>query len=489
MANIYIYDLSFLVLFTLAVAIFLYRKRSNLKRDGIMYLYRTKVGIKFIDYVGEKYKKTLSVLSYLSVISGYFLMASMIYFLYKLLYIYLFQPKIVQAIKIPPLLPLVPYVPELFKISFLPPFYFTYWIIAIAVIAICHEFAHGIIARRFGVKIKTTGFGFLGPFLAAFVEPDEKQMEKKPKFQQIAILSAGTFANILLTVIFFLLLLGFFSAVYTPSGVMFDSYATGIIKAGNITIIDGSQIKNQSASGILEIIEKNNIQNDVIVGDETDSINLTTIVADEKRYLLPITDLKTQLEKAPEYIVAYYDMPAIRERLKGVIVQIDDTKISTRKDLTNTLKDYQPGKKIKISTKTDKGIVTEEIVLAENPSDKGKAMIGVGYSEQKTSSLFMSAFNAINLFREPGTAYEPIWNPNLTLFIYNLIWWLVLINFSVALINMWPVAIFDGGRAFMLTVWAITKSENFAKIAFKVVTYAILGSLVLLMYGWVSAVF
>ena len=29
------------------------------------------------------------------------------------------------------------------------------------------------------VEIKTTGFGFLGPFLAAFVEPDEKQMQKK----------------------------------------------------------------------------------------------------------------------------------------------------------------------------------------------------------------------------------------------------------------------------------------------------------------------
>ena len=138
-------------------------------------------------------------------------MATMIYLLYTLLRVYLFQPQIVKAIKIPPLLPLIPYVPEIFKLNFLPPFYFTYWIIAIAVIAICHEFSHGIFARRYGVKIKSTGFGFLGPLLAAFVEPDEKQMQKKPKFQQITILSAGTFANIILTIIFFLLLLGFFS--------------------------------------------------------------------------------------------------------------------------------------------------------------------------------------------------------------------------------------------------------------------------------------
>jgi membrane-associated protease RseP (regulator of RpoE activity) len=69
------------------------------------------------------------------------------------------------------------------------------------------------------------------------------------------------------------------------------------------------------------------------------------------------------------------------------------------------------------------------------------------------------------------------------------LWWLAVINFSVALINMWPVGIFDGGRMFMLTVWSITGSEKFAQIAFKVATYVILGALLLLMIGWFGAVF
>src|SRR3989344_1274318 len=215
--SFYIYDITFLILFSLAVGIFLYKRKHNLKREGIMYLYRTQVGIKFINYVGVKYKKTLRILSFLAVISGYLLMITMMYLLGQLVYVYLFRPDVVQAIKIPPLIPLVPYLPDAFNISFLPPFYFTYWIIAIAVIAIFHEFAHGIIARRYGVQIKTTGFGFLGPFLAAFVEPDEKQMEQKTKFQQISILSAGTFTNLILAVLFFLILAGFFSLTYSPS--------------------------------------------------------------------------------------------------------------------------------------------------------------------------------------------------------------------------------------------------------------------------------
>jgi len=109
--SFYIYDIIFLVAFSLAVGIFLYKRRKNLKKEGLLYLYRTQVGIRFIDYVGEKYKKAISFFAFLAIISGYLLMASMVYLFYKLIYIYLFVPEIVKAIKIPPLMPLIPYLP------------------------------------------------------------------------------------------------------------------------------------------------------------------------------------------------------------------------------------------------------------------------------------------------------------------------------------------------------------------------------------------
>ena len=77
----------------------------------------------------------------------------------------------------------------------------------------------------------------------------------------------------------------------------------------------------------------------------------------------------------------------------------------------------------------------------------------------------------------------------LVIFIYNLIWWLALINLSVALMNMLPVGIFDGGAMFMLTIWWITGSKKAGEIAFKVMTYIILALLALIMIGWAFAVF
>ena len=75
------------------------------------------------------------------------------------------------------------------------------------------------------------------------------------------------------------------------------------------------------------------------------------------------------------------------------------------------------------------------------------------------------------------------------IFIYNLLWWLVIINISVALINMLPMGIFDGGRFFYVTVWGITKNEKFAKRAFAFTTYFFLFILVLLMVFWGASFF
>ena len=200
-------DLSLLVIFVIFISIFLYVKRKNLKKEGLLFLYKTTWGMRLIDKIGKKYKKTLGFLSYVSITVGYILMGAMLYLFGKIIYIYVAYPSIVRAIKVPPITPLIPYLPQAFKLDFLPPFYFTYWIVILAVIAITHEFMHGIFMRRYNIKIKSTGFGFfpffLPIFLAAFVEQDEKSMDKSSPFNQMAVLSAGTFANVLTAILFF----------------------------------------------------------------------------------------------------------------------------------------------------------------------------------------------------------------------------------------------------------------------------------------------
>src|SRR3990167_4193094 len=260
--DFFVYDLALLVIFVVSVSFFLYTRKHNLKRDGLMFLYRTQWGIKLIERTGKRFQKTLKALSYVSVAMGYVLMATMLYFLGKIAWVYAFSQEIVRAIKVPPVIPLVPYLPQIFNLDFLPSFFFVYWIAILAVIAITHEFAHGIFAIRNKVKVKTTGFGFfpyfLPVFLAAFVELDEKKMVKKPIFSQLSVLSAGTFANVLTAIVSLGVLILFFFAAFAPAGIVFDSYSYRAVPFAAITMINGISMDNPTYDLIINATNSSN---------------------------------------------------------------------------------------------------------------------------------------------------------------------------------------------------------------------------------------
>lgn len=461
-----IFDLGFLIAFGLFVIIFLYSRKKNLRREGLMYLYRTSWGIKLIDYVGTKYKRTLSFLSYVSIGLGYILMGTMVYFLGKIVYIYVAFPQIVQTIKVPPIMPLIPYLPQMFKLDFLPPFYFTYWIIIIAIIAITHEFSHGIFARHADVKVKATGFGFLGPFLAAFVEPDEKQMEKKSIFSQLSILSAGTFANILTAIFFLGVLWIFFITCFTASGVVFDTYSYSPVAISSIIAVNGISIENPDYEGILNLLD----------GEKFDKIETK-----DGNYFATREILEQQTGDE-DYLILYDDAPAIKAELVGAIIEINDVGIKNIDNLKNELDKYSVGETIKIDTKTNEGIEKFEIVLEENP-DKDGVWLGIGFSAQESKGIIGKMYVALSSFKEDHVYYEANWIGGI--FIYDMLWWVILISISVALVNMLPIGIFDGGRVFYLTILAITKSDAKAKKAFSWMTYLFLILLVVLMGFWV----
>jgi len=466
MVSFYVYDLIFLVIFTLAVVMFLYKRRHNLKRQGILYLYRTKVGLKVIDWTAKKFGKILKPMQYVIITSGYILMAVMIWLLIRIGYIYN-NPEIVRAIKIPPILPLFPYLPEVFKLDFLPPFYFTYWIIIIAVIAIGHEFAHGIFARLNKIKVHSTGFGFLGPFLAAFVEPDEKQMEKAKKFPQLSILAAGTFANVLMTILFLVILWGFFATSFAPAGINFNAYPEVIVALGAITSVNGEVVSDIS-----------NIPN--FVSDE----GFTKVVVENITFLVPTNNLLTSVENGQEHLRVFEDAPAINAGLSGPILEFDNQKITSFEQLGEEISKHEPGDTISIKSIEDDEVVYYDIELAEKD---GEPYLGIGIRSRATRGILGWLFEIISKVKDPFVYYEPIWNGNFAWFVYNLLWWLVLINISVALVNMLPVGIFDGGRFFYLTVWGITGSEKFGRRAFSFATWAIILFLVWLMFRWAIA--
>ncbi len=464
--NFMILDLILLAIFLIAIVSFLIIRRKNLKREGLLFLYKTNWGVKIIKHFGEKNKKLLKVLSHVSVWLGYALMVGMIYLFGKIVWLYLFNADAVRAIKVPPIMPLIPYLPQIFKLSFLPPFYFTYWIIILAVIAITHEFFHGIFAAASNVKTKKTGFGFFPfffpVFLAAFVELDEKVMTKKSNFSQRAVLSAGTFANILTAILGLLLLWGFFAAAFAPTGIVFDDYDYTIKNISNITMINGVTLVNPSYSQIAGLIKPAN--NSIYIGDQ------------EFKKVTGFSQDKT-------LIALYYESPAIKAELYGPIVEINNAKTNSLTAFQTEMARYSPGDPITITTIVNGEEKEYNLFLGQDPTNKDKAWLGVAvYESQK--GIVSSIVSFFSSYKDPHIYYQP--KVEWFQFVYDLLWWLILISFSVALVNMLPMGIFDGGRFFYLTVLAITKKPKIAEKSFKVITAVLLALLLLIMVFWVK---
>jgi membrane-associated protease RseP (regulator of RpoE activity) len=462
-----IYDLSFLVLFTLAIVIFLYTRKHNLKREGLMYLYRTKIGLKFIDYIAKKYPKTLKVMSYIIIACGYALMVMSVYFLFQILNIFT-KPELVKIIKVPPIMPLIPYMGEIFKASWLPPFYFTYWIIAIALVAIFHEGAHGVFARFNKIRIKSTGFGFLGPFLAFFVEQDDKQMQKAKIFPQLTILAAGVFANVILTIIFFLLLGGFFSMAYAPSGAIFSDYSYAALPAG---LLGSVGIMNETIN--------------------VNGNNLTKISFEGKNYFIHNQIFAENISDPNSYLKIYQDQGAIRNGLKGYITEIDGLKIKIGEDISKVIAGKKVGERISIKTKLGNETYSYSFNLGADYNNQTRPVIGIATSASSSGSHSLRAWitKLVNRFNDPSVHYEPKIDGDFTTFVYYLLWWIFMINLSVAVANMLPLGIFDGGRFFMLTILAITGKEKWAENSFKWVTWFLLGIILIMMVLYFIGIF
>ncbi len=453
------YDIGFLVLFTLFVVKFLHKRRNNLKRQGLMYLYRTRVGINFIEKFSSKYYRILKPMQYVIVACGYLLMGFMLWMLARIVYLYSTSDKFITLTKIPPVLPLVPYLPSIFKVDFLPPFYFTYWILIIAVVALVHEFAHGIFARLNKIKVHSTGFGFLGPFLAAFVEPDERQMQKAKKFPQLAILAAGTFSNILVMLAFMIIIVIFFMMFFVPAGVNFNTYATAAVNVSAITSINGVALNQLS----------------------TLNNSIATITAGNLSFFAPGDSVQKAIASKVPYVIMYEDAPAIRAKLKWPITEFGEKKVTSPEQLKEAISNSLPNQIVTITTREDGHDGSYDIKLGER---NGKAYLGIGLVEPNNGKIGTFVYKAVSTFKKPFVYYEPRLLGDFAEFIYDLFWWMILINMSVALVNMLPVGMFDGGRFFYLTIWGITGSEKAARNSFKIATWLILASLVWLMVRW-----
>ncbi len=191
-------DLILAVIFFLLLLVFYFFNKDKFEVKGkILFICRTKLGLKLMDNIAKKFKIILRPLSYVSIFIGFAGMIFIVYILLKGTFDLLFIPNAQPALA--PVLPGV-------KVPGLPVLSFWHWIISIFIVAVIHEFSHGVFARLFSIKVKNSGFLFFGPILGAFVEPDEKSLQKASNKEQLAILSAGAFSNIALAMVLLLVI-------------------------------------------------------------------------------------------------------------------------------------------------------------------------------------------------------------------------------------------------------------------------------------------
>ena len=103
-----------------------------------------------------------------------------------------------------------------------------YFMVAIMIAALFHEFGHGIAARTENVTLKSTGLFVFLLFFGAFVEPNEESLKQSSNRSKMRIMGAGGLANMLVVFLlliiliipigFPLLIAGFYQT--EPSGVL-----------------------------------------------------------------------------------------------------------------------------------------------------------------------------------------------------------------------------------------------------------------------------
>ncbi|MHA1972380.1 MAG: site-2 protease family protein [Candidatus Hodarchaeales archaeon] len=142
-----------------------------------------------------------------------------------------------------------------------------YFLIAVMVGAIVHEFAHGIAARVEKIDLKSTGIFVFLVFFGAFVEPDEECLSKKSRRSKIRVMAAGALANMMTALLFLFIFIPllfpvFLSPFYqsSPSGALIietipenPAYQAGIKSGYAIIAIN-------SSSGYIRILSVSDFQ-------------------------------------------------------------------------------------------------------------------------------------------------------------------------------------------------------------------------------------
>ncbi|MFH1650204.1 MAG: site-2 protease family protein [Candidatus Woesearchaeota archaeon] len=233
----------------IVILVIVYRKRFEFaaKIGGIplIALLKTQVGVPLMDKWGRGWKKFWRAYGYVSIVLGFAGMLLILVLVGQGVWNLFFRPDapatfslVVPGVKIPGSPITIPFIEG---------------ILSIFVVAVIHEFCHGVVSRAWNIPVKSSGIALFGPIFGAFVEPEEKALRKQPNKVQLSIFAAGPAINLITAFVFLFLMIplsGALSGISTQ-GITFDRVVDGSAAQINglppgviYTSVNGTQIYN-----------------------------------------------------------------------------------------------------------------------------------------------------------------------------------------------------------------------------------------------------
>ena len=181
------------IIWLLIYCFILIRKRDlgEKVKVGPLYFYlRSERMVEVFSKFSQKHERQIRFFLTIGTIVCFLLMIAAIYILLDgVLRI------IVVKEKVPAVVPVIPGITISFET-------FLKIIPAIVIVLFPHEYAHKIAFDIFKLRVKSIGAGMAIVFPFAFVEPDEEKFKKSKSTARLRILAAGSFINLLTTLIF-----------------------------------------------------------------------------------------------------------------------------------------------------------------------------------------------------------------------------------------------------------------------------------------------
>jgi membrane-associated protease RseP (regulator of RpoE activity) len=259
------------VLYVLAYVFHL--DKHGLEVQPAFFMYKSKALNSLLDRIANKRRNLWLVLSNIGLAFSIGLMIlGIVYFLINNLIRLIFQP-VTQAIPFTLLIPVLT-----IRLYWLP-----YFFLAVVIIVLTHELAHGIIARLEGIPILSSGVLAFLVFFGAFVEQDEKEFEKASLLARLRMLAAGSSTNLVTALLVTLLMTGLF--VPTPAGFLIQEVTpngpadkAGIQQWDVIKAINGTPILSlQNYSDYINKVKPNILLIvTVLHANKEETMNITT---------------------------------------------------------------------------------------------------------------------------------------------------------------------------------------------------------------------